>query len=182
MEHRMDLWEKGDFVALVEDTGKLHQAVRWVTGRNKGGLLQPTNIDSKTGNLVSDMLLGKHPVLSQPLEETLQSYDKLPLFMDIDVTTDTIKRAAARMQGAAGPGRVDSITWQDWLLRYGEASQKLRKAVAHVARWLANTTPAWAAYRAIVTGCLIVLDKCPGIRPVGVGKILLRMLGKCIIA
>eukprot|EP00957_Ditylum_brightwellii_P096733 7367239-Ditylum_brightwellii.AAC.1 len=78
MEHRMDLWEKGDYLALVEDTaktnktqqptvqrkeslehvrrvytrmllqGKLRQVVCWLTGRDKGGLLQPTDIDSKT--------------------------------------------------------------------------------------------------------------------------------------
>eukprot|EP00957_Ditylum_brightwellii_P028826 2177773-Ditylum_brightwellii.AAC.1 len=86
------------------------------------------------------------------------------------------------MQGAAGPGGVDLIAWQDWLLRFGAASCYLCKAVAAVAWWLANTRPAWAAYRAIVAGRLIALNKCPGVRPVGVGEILLRMLGKCIIA
>eukprot|EP00957_Ditylum_brightwellii_P004942 376477-Ditylum_brightwellii.AAC.1 len=71
------------------------------------------------------------------------------------------------MQGAAGPGGADSIAWQDWLLRFGAASRRLHGAVAAVARWLANTRPAWAAYRAIVTGRFIALDKCPGVRPVG---------------
>eukprot|EP00957_Ditylum_brightwellii_P185088 14094998-Ditylum_brightwellii.AAC.1 len=86
------------------------------------------------------------------------------------------------MQGAAGQGGVDSIAWRDWILQYGIASRKLREGVATVARWLANTRPAWAAYQALVTGRLIVLDKCPGIRPVGIGEILFRMIGKCIIA
>eukprot|EP00957_Ditylum_brightwellii_P207863 15354854-Ditylum_brightwellii.AAC.1 len=60
------------------------------------------------------------------------------------------------MQGAAGPGGVDIVVWQDW--------------------------PPWAAYCAIVAGCLIDLHKCPGMCPVGVGGILLRLMGKCIIA
>eukprot|EP00957_Ditylum_brightwellii_P031066 2353502-Ditylum_brightwellii.AAC.1 len=55
-------------------------------------------------------------------------------------------------------------------------------ALATVARWLANTRPAWAAYRALVAGRLIALDKCPGIRPVGISEILFRMIGKCVIA
>eukprot|EP00957_Ditylum_brightwellii_P017061 1286702-Ditylum_brightwellii.AAC.1 len=76
------------------------------------------------------------------------------------------------MQGATGPGGVDSIMWQDWFLCFGKASHRLRESVTALACWLANTHPAWAAYRAI----------CPGVRPVRVGEILLHMLGKCIIA
>uniref|UniRef100_A0A7S2EU87 Uncharacterized protein n=1 Tax=Ditylum brightwellii TaxID=49249 RepID=A0A7S2EU87_9STRA len=102
--------------------GKLYQAVRWVTVCDKGGLLQPTDIDLKTGNLVSEVLLGKQPVPSQPPEEALQSYDELPSFININITVDTVERVASRMQGAVSPGGVDSIAWQDWLLQFGEAS------------------------------------------------------------
>eukprot|EP00957_Ditylum_brightwellii_P010482 794488-Ditylum_brightwellii.AAC.1 len=89
---------------------------------------------------------------------------------------------ASRMQGSVGPGGVEAVSWQDWLLQFGAASLKLREAVAKVTRWLTNTRPAWAAYCALVAGRLIVLDKCPGVRPVGVGEILLHMMGKCVIA
>ena len=30
-------------------------------------------------------------------------------------------------------------------------------------------------------GCLIGIDKCPGVRPVGVGYTWLRMLAKCML-
>ena len=36
--------------------------------------------------------------------------------------------------------------------------------------WLANGSPHWAAYGAYMSGHLIVLDKQPGVRPVGVGE------------
>eukprot|EP00957_Ditylum_brightwellii_P141950 10814263-Ditylum_brightwellii.AAC.2 len=49
-------------------------------------------------------------------------------------------------------------------------------------QWLANTETAWATNCVIVAGHLITLDKCPGICPVGVGKILLQIMGKGIIA
>eukprot|EP00957_Ditylum_brightwellii_P010390 785808-Ditylum_brightwellii.AAC.1 len=39
------------------------------------------------------------------------------------------------------------------------------KGVTMVARWLANTRLAWAAYEALVVGRLIALDKCLGICP-----------------
>eukprot|EP00957_Ditylum_brightwellii_P140455 10701302-Ditylum_brightwellii.AAC.1 len=94
----------------------------------------------------------------------------------------TVQHIASQIQGSARPGGVEAVSWQDWLLRFGAASLKLREAVAKLTWWLANTRPAWAAYRVLVAGRLIALDKCPGVRPVGVGEILLRMMGKCIIA
>eukprot|EP00957_Ditylum_brightwellii_P142943 10891218-Ditylum_brightwellii.AAC.1 len=204
----MDLWEKEDYLTLVKDTvktnktqqptvqqreslehvrcvytrmllqGKLRQAVCWLTSRDKGGLIQPTDIDLKTGKPVSKVLLSKHLAQSKPLEAVLEEYNNLPALIDIDATDDIVQSVVSKMQGAAGPGGVDSIAWQDWLLQFGAASCRLRKAVAVVACWLANTCPAWAAYHAIVAGRLIALDKCQGVCPGGVGEILLRMLGK----
>eukprot|EP00957_Ditylum_brightwellii_P194525 14816663-Ditylum_brightwellii.AAC.1 len=102
IEHRMDLWEKGDCTMLVEDTikvnkcqqptgqqnelaehicqvytrmllqGKLHQVVRWVTGRDKGGFLLPTDTDSKTCLPVGEVLLSKHPDPTPPPESAFE--------------------------------------------------------------------------------------------------------------
>eukprot|EP00957_Ditylum_brightwellii_P053678 4067191-Ditylum_brightwellii.AAC.1 len=114
----MDLWEKEDYLALVQDAvktnklqqptiqrrntiehvccvytwtlvqGKLCQAVCWITGRDKSGLLQPTDDDSKTGKPVSKVLLSKHPMQSQLPEAALEEYDTLPDLINIDVTED----------------------------------------------------------------------------------------------
>eukprot|EP00957_Ditylum_brightwellii_P042419 3212013-Ditylum_brightwellii.AAC.2 len=134
MEHRMDLLEKGDYLALVEDTvktnkmqqptvqqreslehvhhvytqmllqGKLRQAICWLNGRDKGGLLQPTDIDSKTGKPASKVLLSKHLAQSQPPEAALEEYNNLPALIDIDVTEDAVQCIASKMQCTAGPG------------------------------------------------------------------------------
>eukprot|EP00957_Ditylum_brightwellii_P198419 15120624-Ditylum_brightwellii.AAC.1 len=101
--------------------GKLRQAVRWVTGQDKGSLLQPTDICSKTGLPVEEVLLCKHPSPTQPSEEALCEYENILALVDIDVTKDTVENVAAKMQGTAGPGGVDSIAWRDWILQYGIA-------------------------------------------------------------
>eukprot|EP00957_Ditylum_brightwellii_P203185 15333566-Ditylum_brightwellii.AAC.2 len=167
MEHCMDLWEKSDYTMLVEDTikGKLWQAIRWVTGRDKGGLLLLSDTDTNTGLTVKEVLLSKHSNPTLPQESAFDKYEELPALIDLDITAGTVKHIASRIQGSAGLGGVEAVSWQDWLLRFRAASLKLREAVAKLMRWLANTQPAWAAYWALVAGRLIALDKCPDVRP-----------------
>ena len=47
--------------------------------------------------------------------------------------------------------------------------------------WLANGTPPFAAYRALMACRLIPLDKQPGVRPVGIGEVYRRLLAKCVL-
>eukprot|EP00957_Ditylum_brightwellii_P045360 3438318-Ditylum_brightwellii.AAC.1 len=99
--------------------GKLRQAVRWLTGRGKGGLLKPGNICSKTGLPVDEVLTSKHPEPIVPPESALTNYAKTPVFIDVNITGEVVEKVAHRLSGAAGPGGVDSVSLQDWLLRYG---------------------------------------------------------------
>ena len=38
-----------------------------------------------------------------------------------------------------------------------------------------------AGLEALVASCLIALDKCPGVCPIGVGKCLRRLIGRAIV-
>ena len=53
--------------------------------------------------------------------------------------------------------------------------------VAEMGECLSNGRPPWAAYRALISGQLIALDKSPGIRPVGIGETWRRLLAKCLL-
>ena len=66
------------------------------------------------------------------------------------------------------------------MLRYGASSASLRDTVAAVCRRLCNTTTPWEDICALVASCLIALDKCPGVRPIGIGETLRRIVGKAI--
>eukprot|EP00957_Ditylum_brightwellii_P127151 9694681-Ditylum_brightwellii.AAC.1 len=116
------------------------------------------------GKIVSEVLLSKHPCPSQPPEKTLPEYDELLALIDLDVTTLHIEQVATQMQGAAGPGGLDSVAWQNWLLQISYASFKLWGSVAKLTRWMANTCLPWVAYQAIIAGRLIALEKIPGMR------------------
>ena len=99
----------------------------------------------------------------------------------MDITEDIVEQVARRLSGSAGPGGSDAQAIQQWLLRFGGASQELRRAVAKFVSWMANDSPPWAAYRAIKAGRLIGLDKCPGVRPVGIGECWSRLDAKCVL-
>ena len=73
------------------------------------------------------------------------------------------------------------MSLQHWLLRFGAASAELRLIVGDFFEWLGNGRPPWAAYRALMSGRLIELDKQPGTRPVGVGETWRRLMAKCLL-
>ena len=161
--------------------GKLRQAVRFITQRDQGGVLQMDDLDSKSGLPVLEVLQSKHPDAIIPPPEALEDYASVPSFVPLDITPCTVEGVARKMSGGAGPGGVDSIALQSWLLRFGKESCGLREAIASFTRWMANDSPPWAAYRAFMSNRLIALDKCPGVRPVGVGEVWRRLFAKCVI-
>eukprot|EP00957_Ditylum_brightwellii_P206607 15349189-Ditylum_brightwellii.AAC.1 len=105
--------------------GKLWQAVRWVTGRDKGGLPLPSDKDTTTGLTVKEVPISKHPDPTPPPESAFDKYEELSAPIDLDIMASTVQHIASRLQGSARPGGVEAVSWQDWLLRFGAASFKL---------------------------------------------------------
>ena len=96
VETRLRQWQEGTFLMLVEDTirtsrglishmrrsmsdeaiaksfttmvlkGKIRQAVRFATLRGEGGVLKGSDVDSKTGKTVLEVLHSKHPEAVAP--------------------------------------------------------------------------------------------------------------------
>jgi hypothetical protein len=79
--------------------------------------------------------------------------------VDLDITEDTVEVTARPLSGGAGLGGTDARAPQQWLLCFGKASRPVRQAIADLVDWLANSFPPWAAYRALMVGCLFALDK-----------------------
>ena len=46
---------------------------------------------------------------------------------------------------------------------------------------MANSSPPWADYHAMMAYCLVALDKRPGVRPVGIGETLSRAISKLVM-
>ena len=57
----------------------------------------------------------------------------------------------------------------------------IRQIVRKFGDWMATGCPTWASYRALISGRLIGLDKCPGVIPVGMRETWWRILDKCVL-
>ena len=162
--------------------GKLRTAMSWVTERKKGGVLQPDDSCTKTAERVMEVLYTKHPDARPSLAACLDTYaDNPPEMVPVDITDDVVSAVAGRLSGGEGPGGTDLVSLQHWLLRFGEESGELRQIVAEIGEWLSCGRPPWAAYRAMMSGRLIVLDKSSVIIPIGIGETWRRLLAKCLL-
>ena len=88
---------------------------------------------------------------------------------------------ASKLSVAAGQLGAEAIKLRNWLLSCGWVSEELRVVVARLADCMAKSSPPWDAYLALMACFLVVLDKRPGVCPVGIGGTLRRALTKLIM-
>ena len=77
--------------------------------------------------------------------------------------------------------KISADAWRRLLSAFGQTSTNLCKLVAKFAKRLATSiipTDDLIAYN----GCrLVALDKCPGVRPIGIGEVIRRITGRIIV-
>ena len=131
-----------------------------------------------------DILKDKHPP-AEPLHLDAVIPGQAPapphpvLFESL--TREVVRRAALHTQGAAGPSGVDADSWRRMCTSFGECSDELCDALAKCARRIATTYVDPTSLEAYVACRLIPLDKKPGVRPIGIGEAMRRILGKAIL-
>ena len=132
---------------------------------------------------VRDVLRSKHPC-GKPVQENsllhgpIDSIDPV-IFDAIDGTS--IHAAALRISGAAGPSGLDANGWKRLCVSFHVASKDLCDSMAAVARRLCTCFVDPKGIEAFVTCRLIPLDKCPGVRPIGIGEVPRRLIAKSIL-
>ena len=83
--------------------------------------------------------------------------------------------------GSAGPSGLDSFAWRRLCSSFGSESHDLCSALAAVGRRLCSSLVNPDSISAFVACRLIPLDKCPGVRPIGVGEVPRRIIAKAIL-
>ena len=204
LEERLSKWEAGDLSGLLKEC-KLLQRKLVARQRNESttsqlfvrfmlqGKVNPAirlleNCSGSQGVLpltksTIDTLKDKHPraapahigsLLYGPIDEVPDTY-----FNSID--GDQIGKAIKLTKGAAGPSNMSGAFFnQICNKRFAAEGQEFREQVAKLARKLATEYVDPESIEAYTACKLIPLDKNPGVRPIGIGESLRRVVGKVI--
>ena len=86
-------------------------------------------------------------------------YGEVPEMVPLDFTEDDVTWFVSKLSGAVGTLGAAAVELRNWLICFGCASEELRVVVAILADWMDNSSPPWAAYRALMACCLVALDK-----------------------
>ena len=210
LRRRLDLWDRGEIDALLEEAlvfqGRMterapmsqEQFTRTVTSlvfRNKmraaAKLVERyagSDVDSKGGVLpldleVVDTLRSKHPEGEEVSEEAVISGPPPAFHAAIfdALTPEVIKKAFLETQGAGGVSQGDARHWKRVVCSFGRDSEELRGILAEKARRMCTEYMDPEVLDAYLNNRLIPLDKNPGVRPVGIGEVERRAIGKAVL-
>ena len=164
--------------------GKVKAATRLITEESHAGMLPLDQvIEDRT---VRDILHEKHPP-ARPLSTTLPPPTMLnpipthPGLFD-EISGLTILKAALSTDGSAGPSGVDSCLWRRMCCAFQKASSDLREALAGTARRICSSYVDPDPLKPLTANRLIALDKCPGVRPIGIGEVSRRIMSRAILS
>ena len=172
--------------------GKVQGALRYLSRHTTGGVLKlddliPVRTTDGDTCLRStyDILQEKHPVGKPPAPDWLSNSSPDPSAFNTilfdNLNADTIHQAALHTHGSAGPAGLDAHAWRCMCSSIKGASRDLCRALAAVGRRICTTHVHPDGLEALVASRLIPLDKCPGVRPIGVGEVPRRIIAKAIL-
>ena len=163
--------------------GKTHTALDLLSNNGKGGVLHIDHVSESgadAGLSVKDVLKAKHPVGQSaspavvPPGTPLQPH---PVVFD-RVDAVLIRSTALRTTGATGPSGLDAHAWRRLCTAFKASSSSLCHSLANVTKRLCTTCVDPKAVSPLLANRLIALDKCPGVRPIGIGDTARRIIAK----
>ena len=165
--------------------GQVGKAVKLIN--NNSDIKGVHNVTRK----VKGILEAKHPKgkkAPSSLKLEITKSDPQPVIFDC-IDAEAVHKVAKNVYGSGGPTLIDADCWKHILCSksYGKASVQLCGAIAELAKKL-STAPVDHRFLTEFVACrLVPLDKGEdksgkiGVRPVGVGEVLGRIVGKLIM-
>ena len=101
--------------------GKVRSAMRWLSERASGGVLDPMQEVMKVVNVL-ETLKTKHPEPHKSHPSSRLQVPVSPDFEDVIISSASIEKTTRSLQGSSGASGTDSEHWQTVLLRHGAHS------------------------------------------------------------
>ena len=166
--------------------------MHFLSRKTSGGILQldkmipdKTEGEEAVMQSVQEILKDKHPLAAPSTPCTLLDNEDNPEPIDPilfnGLNSKTTLQSAVHTQGSAGPSGLDAQAWRRMCTSFKSASTNLCAALANVGKRIATTTVHPDGLAAFVACRLIPIDKCPGVRPIGVGEVPRRIIAKAIL-
>ena len=167
--------------------GKVHDALRMLGSDFEDAGIHKMDdvVTMKDGSsaTVRDLLLQKHPEAASASSDVLLPGD--PTCVNAvrfdSITPEHVKSVAMHSEGSAGPSGLDASCWRRMCSAFKGASSHLCEAMADFTRLLATRVMPPGPLVPFLAGRLIALDKKPGVRPIGVGEVLRRIVAKAVL-
>ena len=205
LEHRLNLWHAGKFDDLVNECVAIQSKLpdpsssskaahkgfsRLMMAGKVGAALRvldtspsaPLNITPEVVSSLKD----KHPPAQPVSRQHLVSLEPPPkfehaIFTSIDSTA--IRRAASTTRGGAGPSGMSDALWRRMICSkaFGKESDALAHSIALMTRRLCTSLVDPASVYPLLSCRLIALNKNPGVRPIGIGEMLRRIVGRSVV-
>ena len=156
--------------------GKIHSALRLLSEESQGGIHQLLE------KILKD-LCQQHPAPTEIQRNSLL-FGTICDLRDIrfDIDEQKIAEAAQLTKGAAGPSSLDANQFKRILCskQFNKEGKNLRDQISIFAKNIATKVTDPNCLEAYTANHLIPIDKNPGIRPIGIGEVLRRIVGKAI--
>ena len=162
--------------------GKVRAALRLLSNREAGSPLhleETIDTGSSVKQSVRDILVDKHPPGGPINPDCLLDSDPQsthPVMFDA-LDDRCIRSVAMRVDGAAGPSGVDAQGWRRLCTSFGAASGDLCRSLAATAKRLCTC---FVDPKCISAFLACALSKNPGVRPIGIGETVRRIIAKAI--
>ncbi len=145
----------------------------------------PIDIIDGTKKTVEETLMEEHPQASPANHNVVLSpengdNDFHPVIFD-SINAKAIRSTALKIEGSAGPSGLDAFSWRRMCTAFGEKSIELCSAIAAFARKVSTQFVDQKSLMAYTSARLVPLNKNPGVRPIGVGEVVRRIVGKAIM-
>ena len=206
LARRLKTWEKGHIEDLLEEAVEIQKRLdsskkapskesvtrmftRWVIDGQSRRAMRLLSDNSKGGILplteeTIALIRAKHP---DGKEAELSSLLTGEIPKDVNkvvwekLTAEVFKSCTLRTTGACGPSLATDKLWRRMVTSYGSASSNLCHAGADFTRRFATEFLDPAMLAPLLASRGIALDKNPGLRPICIGEVLRRIMGKCIM-